>query len=91
MSGLDLSTPDSTRAFLRICLNGRIKRTPAKLAQILDMREWLREPTHQHAPHLAPLHAEAERLRLAANRAQAAYVRAMAEWVGEDPDQSGGE
>lgn len=81
MSALDLSTPESTRAFLRICIGGRVKRTPAKLAEIIGMREWLRAPLHEHASHLAPLHDEAERLRLAADRARRAYITALTEWI----------
>lgn len=83
MAALDLSTPESTRAFLHMCLHGRIKRTPEK--QVRIMPDWLRGPLHEYAPHLAELHAEAERLRLAADRAQAAYVRAMAQWINTEP------
>lgn len=84
-SSLDLSTPETTRRFLRICLTGRVKRTPAKLAEIIGIREWLRTPVHEHAPHLAPLHAEAERLRLEAARARQAYVDALTTWINTEP------
>ncbi|MEY9842489.1 hypothetical protein [Streptacidiphilus sp. EB103A] len=85
-TGVDLSTEAAVRAFLDICLHGRIKRTPAKLAS--TMAHWLRDPLHEHAPHLVPLHERAQRLRReaeAAQRAHAAaqhaYTAALTRWI----------
>lgn len=76
----DLNTPEEIRDFLRLCLKPHPRgRTPEKLAQI--MPDWTRGPLHEHAPHLAALHAEAERFDAAAARAHRAYARALKEWI----------
>lgn len=70
----DLNTPEEAREFLRLCLTPHRgdPRTAEQLAKILP--GWVRERLHVHAPHLADLHAAAE-------RARAAYVDAMTAWI----------
>jgi hypothetical protein len=77
----DLGTPEKTREFLALCLDpaARRPRTPAKLARI--MPDWLRTALHGHAPHLATLHDEANRLEADAAHARTAYVKAMKAWT----------
>ncbi|MEU2426950.1 hypothetical protein ABZ619_39060 [Streptomyces sp. NPDC007851] len=77
----ELNTPEEIRDFLRLCLNppGRAPRTPANLAQV--MPDWLYGPLHEHAPHLAALRAETERLDEAAARAHRAHAAALARWI----------
>ncbi|MEW2302027.1 hypothetical protein AB0958_18975 [Streptomyces sp. NPDC006655] len=87
----ELNTPEEIRDFLRLCLNppGRGARTPAQLAQI--MPDWVRGPLHEHAPHLAALRAEAERLDEAAARAHRAHAAALAKWIeGTEPPSAEG-
>lgn len=81
----DLSTPEKTREFLALCLlpNRRGTRTPKSLHEV--MPDWTRTALHEHAPHLATLLEEARRLENEANRAHAAYTKAMKAWIdGED-------
>ncbi|GHA94164.1 hypothetical protein [Streptomyces chryseus] len=77
----DLNTPEDTRSFLALCLDPGygVKRTVNKLADV--MPPWLRERVDQHAPHLAQLHAEADRLQAAADEARAAYAAALGDWI----------
>lgn len=84
----DLSTPEATREFLRLCLNppARGPRTPAKLVEI--MPAWLRAALDGHAPELAVLHADTVRLEKAAARARAVEVTALEQWVeGQDVER----
>jgi hypothetical protein len=84
-AGISLDTPDDVRAFLRGCLHreGRQPNTPRSLH--LVMPEWLRTALHAHAPHLAPLLADAHQLHDAENRAHNTYAAAMAEWIADTP------
>lgn len=89
MTALDLDTPDALRAFLRLCLNGRVPRTITKLAKI--MPAWAQTVLDEHAPQLIAVRQEAERLRAEANeaqrvydKAQRAYAKALGAWIMED-------
>ncbi|MFE3378790.1 hypothetical protein [Streptomyces anulatus] len=79
---LDLSTPDRTRQFLALCLDpglGRKTRTLTELADVIP--PWLADKVDVHAPHLAQLRTEADRLRADAAAAQAAYTTALGAWI----------
>ncbi|MFE5037096.1 hypothetical protein [Streptomyces sp. NPDC056683] len=84
-ASIPLDTPDDVRAFLRACLHrdGRTPNTPRSLH--LVMPEWLRTALHAHAPHLATLLADANRLHNAENAAHDTYARALAEWIEDAP------
>ncbi|MEU0275950.1 hypothetical protein [Streptomyces sp. NPDC006307] len=77
----DLTTREDVRSFLALCLNPGygVQRTVAKLADV--MPPWLRERLDHHAPHLAQLHAEADRLQAQADQARTAYTDALAAWI----------
>lgn len=81
---MDLSTPNGLRAFLTICLDGPRKRTPTKLAQV--MPGWMADAIREHAPEVAAARDAAHEARLAADRAQRAYVRQLEAWI-RHPDE----
>lgn len=76
---MDLTTPYGLRAFLVICLDGRRKRTPAKLAA--TMPDWMAGALQEHAPEVAAARDAAHDAQLAADRAQRAYVRKLEAWI----------
>jgi hypothetical protein len=94
VSTVDLSTPESTRAFLALCLNppGREGRTLDQLAKVLPA--WVMTELRVHAPELGRLRdeltkAEAE-TRAAQRRAsqrRAAFAKALDAWISEGADQ----
>ncbi|MFE2346447.1 hypothetical protein [Kitasatospora cineracea] len=76
---MDLTTPEGTRAFLLICLDGRKKRTGAKLATF-EM-PWFLDAIRQHAPEVIAHRDAAEDARRSADRAQRAYATALETWI----------
>ncbi|MCY0957676.1 hypothetical protein [Streptomyces sp. H27-H5] len=86
---LRLDTAAQARAFLALCLDpgsGRAGRTLPELVAI--MPPWLQGQVDTHAPHLADLRAEADRLKTAATAAQTAYAEALGTWItdtGKEP------
>jgi hypothetical protein len=84
-AGVPLDTPEDVRTFLRNCLarEGRRPNTPRSLH--LVMPDWLRNALHAHAPHLAALLADADRLHAAENAAHDAYAEALAAWIEDTP------
>jgi len=79
------ATEDEIRAFLVMCLTpkGREPRTPQALAEILPVP--LRANLHGKAPHLARLHAAAQRAKAEAAITADAYAGALAAWIANDP------
>jgi hypothetical protein len=84
-AGVTLDTPEDVRAFLRDCLerDGRPPNTPRSLHMV--MPDWLRTALHAHAPHLATLLADADRLHAAENAVHDTYGQALAEWIADAP------
>jgi hypothetical protein len=84
-ASIPLDTADDVRAFLRNCLarEGRRPNTPRSLH--LVMPDWLRNALHAHAPHLATLLADADRLHAAENALHDAYGRALGDWIADAP------
>jgi hypothetical protein len=84
-ASIPLDTPDDVRSFLRDCLHreGRTPNTPRSLHMV--MPKWLRIALHTHAPHLATLLADADRLHDAENAAHDTYAQALAEWIEDAP------
>ncbi|MFE4329683.1 hypothetical protein ACFRQM_09525 [Streptomyces sp. NPDC056831] len=75
------TTAPEIRTFLALCLNPGhgIKRTPAKLAEAMPVA--LRDRMETHAPQLAHLRVEAERLEAAADQARQAHATALEQWI----------
>jgi hypothetical protein len=84
-ASIPLDTPDDVRAFLRDCLHrdGRTPNTPRSLHMV--MPNWLRIALHAHAPHLAALLADANRLHDAENAVHDTYAHALADWIADVP------
>jgi hypothetical protein len=82
---MDLSSAESVRAFLALCLNPRPghERSPAELARILPGP--VAEAVALYAPALAPLQLESASRQEAARRAEDAYADAFAAWIRDEP------
>ncbi|MFC8447629.1 hypothetical protein [Kitasatospora sp. NPDC057223] len=76
---MDLTTPQGLRGLLVLCLDGRRKRTPAKLASV--MPPYMVKALQEHAPDVAAARAAARQAQLAADRAQRAYVKKLEAWI----------
>lgn len=79
VSDMDITTHDGLRAFLLLALDGRKKRTGAKLATF-EM-PWLLDALREHAPDVIAHRDAAQDARRAADRAQRAYATALEKWV----------
>lgn len=86
VSDMDITTRDGLRAFLLLALDGRKKRTSAKLATF--KMPWLLEALREHAPDVIARRDAAEDARRAADRAQAAYATALESWVRSSDGQA---
>jgi hypothetical protein len=86
---MDLTTSTGTREFLLLCLDGRRKRTPLRLAKILlELQPQQADAVDTHAPDLAVLRQQVEEARKAAakaksahEQAQRAYATALESWI----------
>lgn len=87
---MDLSSPNTVREFLALCLNpGRgTKRTPANLAKIMPGA--LGAAVDRFAPHLAQLRKAADEADRQARAARKAYTDGLAAWIasGETPPEA---
>lgn len=81
----NFTTAEEIRAFLALCLNPGygIKRTPAKLAEVMPLE--LRNRLETYVPQLTDLREEAERLEAAADQARRAHATALEAWVKAPP------
>jgi hypothetical protein len=79
---MDLTTPQGLRDFLTLCLDGRRKRTPAKLASV--MPTYMVDALQEHAPDVTAARDAAHQAQLAADRAQRAYVKKLEAWIRTD-------
>lgn len=76
---MDLTTRDGLRHFLLLALDGRKKRTAAKVATF--KMPWLLDALREHAPEVIAARDAAEDARRAADRAQQAYARRLEQWI----------
>ncbi|MFH8577185.1 hypothetical protein [Streptomyces zaomyceticus] len=86
---LRLETAAQARAFLDLCLDpgpGRHTRTLDDLVRI--MPPWLQDQIDDHAPHVAELRAEADRLQAALTDAQGAYATALGAWIHDTSEET---
>ncbi|WP_327415458.1 hypothetical protein [Streptomyces sp. NBC_01233] len=86
---LELHTAAQARAFLGLCLDpgpGRHTRTLDDLVRI--MPPWLQDQVDGHAPHLAELRAEADRLQAALTEAQTVYATALGAWINDSSEET---
>lgn len=83
--GVALDTPEDVRGFLRDCLQREDRKPNTPRSLHLVMPNWLRTALHAHAPNLASLLADADRLHDAENAVHDAYAQALAEWIEDAP------